>query len=101
MSIGAGSQTSYSAAVATDAAIDFPSVLKAEELFSAPADMLALSAEQPVWRLNYSDGTVGWLVFDLPRARTVLNDPRFSVLPAGFAADDGGFGKVTQELHNP
>src|SRR5581483_2575498 len=80
---------------------DFPTALADDELFDPSRDMLALSEQQPVWRLNYAAGTVGWLVFDFPRARTVLNDPRFSVLPAGFPADDGGFGKATEALRNP
>jgi cytochrome P450 len=88
-------------AIEHDAAIDYPRILNEDELFRPSAEMMALSRERPVWRLNYSDGTVGWLVFDYARARVVLNDPRFSVLPAGFAADDGGFGKATEELQNP
>src|SRR5690349_12993242 len=84
-----------------DPAIDFPSDLHEDELFAPPARMIALAEEQPVWRLRYADGTVGWLVFDRPRARAVLNDPRFSVLPAGFAIDDGGFGAATQAIENP
>jgi cytochrome P450 len=88
-------------AIEHDAAIDFPSTFKDEELFEPSSEMLARGQQEPVWRLNYSDGTVGWLVFDFPRARVVLNDPRFSVLPAGFAADDGGFGKATEALRNP
>jgi cytochrome P450 len=81
--------------------IEFPSELLDEELFTPPAHMLSLASEQPVWRLRYADGTVGWLVFDRARARTVLNDLRFSVLPAGFAIDDGGFGAATQAIENP
>lgn len=89
-------------AVAHDAPIDFPCVLKEEELFSGPpAAMLELSQEKPVWPLRHKNDTVGWLVFDLPRVHTVLNDPRFSVLPAGFAVGDGGFGEAAEELKNP
>jgi cytochrome P450 len=88
-------------AIEHDPVLDYPSVLHEGELFNPSIDLLALSQERPVWRLNYADGTVGWLVFDFPRGRVVLNDPRFSVLPAGFAADDGGFGKATEALHNP
>jgi cytochrome P450 len=83
------------------AAIEFPSELREEELFAPPANMVSLAEVQPVWRLRYADGTDGWLVFDRPRARTVLNDLRFSVLPAGFAIDDGGFGAATQAIENP
>jgi cytochrome P450 len=89
-------------AVQHDAPVDFPRVLKEEELFAGPpADMLALSREKPVWPLRHTDGSFGWLVFDLPRAHTVLNDPRFSMLPAGFAIGDGGFGEAAEELENP
>lgn len=89
-------------AVEHETPVDFPRVLKEEELFSGPpADMLALSREKPVWPLRHTDGSVGWLVFDLPRAHTVLNDPRFSMLPAGFAIGDGGFGEAAEELENP
>ena len=88
-------------AIEHGAVIEFPAELRAEELFVPPADMVLLAEEQPVWRLGYADGTVGWLVFDRTRARTVLNDPRFSVLPAGFAIDDGGFGAAAQALENP
>ncbi len=89
-------------AVAHDAPVEFPSVLKEEELFTGPpATMLELSREKPVWPLLHKDGPVGWLVFDLARVHTVLNDPRFSVLPAGFAVGDGGFGEAAEELKNP
>lgn len=84
-----------------ETAIEFPSELREDELFVPPAHMLALAGERPVWRLRYADGAVGWLVFDRPRARIVLNDPRFSVLPAGFAIGDGGFGAATQAIENP
>jgi cytochrome P450 len=99
--VGEGVSSATMTAIEHDAPVDYPSSLTHEELFQPSSDMLGLSRQQPVWRLNYADGTVGWLVFDFPRGRVVLNDPRFSVLPAGFAADDGGFGKATEELRNP
>lgn len=84
------------------AVVDFPAFLKEDELFTGPpAEMAQLSQEKPVWPLRHTDGTIGWLVFDLDRARTVLTDPRFSVLPAGFAVGDGGFGELAEELENP
>ena len=84
------------------AIVDFPCVLKEEELFTGPpADLVALSREKPVWPMRHKNGEIGWLVFDLERARAVLTDPRFSVLPAGFAVGDGGFGELAEELQNP
>ena len=89
-------------AVEPDGLVEFPSVLRDEELFAGPpADMLALSQDKPVWPLRHHDGTIGWLVFDLPRVHTVLNDPRFSVHPAGFAVGDAGAGELLEELKNP
>jgi cytochrome P450 len=81
--------------------LEFPSELREEELFDPPSDLMRLREERPVWRLRYADGRVGWLVFDLDRARTVLNDPRFSVAKSAFAADDGGFLAVAQQIRNP
>jgi cytochrome P450 len=84
-----------------DVTIEIPSVLKEEELFGPPAEMVALREERPVWCLRYHDGRLGWLVFDQARARVVLHDPRFSINPGTFAIDDGGYEAVVAQFANP
>jgi len=85
--------------MAIDAVLEYPSLLK--ELFDPPAEFLALAGEAPMCRLRYADGRLGWILFDYDRARTVLNDPRFSVHPGGAAGDDGGFIATVEQFANP
>jgi cytochrome P450 len=46
--------------------------------FDPPEELTRLRAEQPITRLAFPDGHVGWLVTSHAAARTVLTDPRFS-----------------------
>ncbi|MET9819712.1 cytochrome P450 [Streptomyces sp. NPDC006355] len=46
--------------------------------FDPPAELGRLRAHEPVSRLAYPDGSVGWLVTDHALARAVLTDQRFS-----------------------
>ncbi|MGY1438549.1 cytochrome P450 [Streptomyces reniochalinae] len=46
--------------------------------FDLPPDLARVRAEQPLQRLAYPDGHVGWLVTSYALARTVLDEPRFS-----------------------
>lgn len=43
-----------------------------------PDELVRLQGEQPVSRLLYADGHVGWLVTGYAQARALLADPRFS-----------------------
>jgi hypothetical protein len=45
--------------------------------FDPPAELTALS-DQPVRRMRYADGHIGWLVTGHAAARAILADPRFS-----------------------
>ncbi|WP_020672785.1 cytochrome P450 [Amycolatopsis nigrescens] len=63
--------------------------------FDPPPELAGLRAEDPIVRLNYPDGHVGWLVTGHEQARAVLADPRFSAraelmhLPTAGAAVTG------------
>src|ERR1700741_3238266 len=46
--------------------------------FDPPADLARIRSEQPLARLTYPDGHVGWLVTSYELARAVLADRRFS-----------------------
>ncbi len=46
--------------------------------FDPPPELARLRAEQPLSRLRFPDGHVGWLVTDHALARAVLSDRRFS-----------------------
>jgi cytochrome P450 len=46
--------------------------------FDPPADLGRLRATEPLCRLVYPDGQLGWLITGYALARTVLADPRFS-----------------------
>ena len=46
--------------------------------FDPPKAFTALRADQPIARMTYPDGHLGWLVTSHAIARTVLGDPRFS-----------------------
>lgn len=45
--------------------------------FDPPAELTALS-DQPIRRMRYTDGHLGWLATGHAAARAVLSDPRFS-----------------------
>jgi cytochrome P450 len=45
--------------------------------FDPPAELTALS-DQPLRRMRYADGHIGWLVTGHAAARAILADPRFS-----------------------
>jgi cytochrome P450 len=47
--------------------------------FDPPSELGRLRAEEPIRRLAYPDGHVGWLVTSYALAREVLTDPRFSI----------------------
>lgn len=55
--------------------------------FDPPSELAQLRDSQPLTRLRYPDGHIGWLVTSHELARAVLGDPRFSVYPGGFATD--------------
>ncbi|MFK0290177.1 cytochrome P450 [Streptomyces sp. NPDC090442] len=46
--------------------------------FDPPAELAELRAEQPLRRMRYPDGHVGWLATGYSVARAVAADPRFS-----------------------
>jgi cytochrome P450 len=46
--------------------------------FDPPAELTHSRAHQPVRRMRYPDGHVGWLVTSHGLARSLLSDPRFS-----------------------
>jgi cytochrome P450 len=46
--------------------------------FDPPEELIRLGSRQPVSRLVYADGSVGWLVTGHAEAQTVLGDGRFS-----------------------
>lgn len=50
-------------------------------LFDPPAELGQIREQQPVSRLRYPDGHVGWLVTSHALARSVLGDTRFSMHP--------------------
>jgi len=58
-------------------------------LFNPPADLARLREEEPVRRLVYPSGEVGWLVTDYELGRAVLGDQRF-----GKGIDD-------PQMHDP
>lgn len=47
--------------------------------FDPPSELGRLREREPICRLAYPDGHVGWLVTSHQLARTVLADPRFSI----------------------
>lgn len=49
-----------------------------ENLFHPPAELMRLSAEQPLCQVRLINGETGWLASDYATARTVLTDRRFS-----------------------
>lgn len=51
--------------------------------FDPPNSLGRLRDSQPLSRLRFPDGHIGWLVTSHALARTVLGDPRFSMVPAG------------------
>ncbi|SEH00220.1 Cytochrome P450 [Nonomuraea solani] len=55
-----------------------PGVRPAGRPFDPPAELARLRAEQPLWRLVFPDGHVGWLALSHGLVRAVLADPRFS-----------------------
>ncbi|WP_460344656.1 cytochrome P450 [Actinoallomurus acanthiterrae] len=59
---------------------------KRDRPLDPPPELLALQQREPVSRMQYADGHVGWLVTGYDEARTVLADPRFS---------------ARRELHHP
>jgi cytochrome P450 len=67
--------------------------------FDPPDELARFREEQPVRRLTYPDGHLGWLVTSHHLARTVLSDPRFSSrmelnrFPVRRAAQDSFVGK--------
>ncbi|MDT0308733.1 cytochrome P450 [Streptomyces sp. DSM 44917] len=49
-----------------------------EGLFGPPPGLARLNERQPLARMRYADGHLGWLVTGYPEARAVLADERFS-----------------------
>jgi cytochrome P450 len=70
--------------------IELPTVRAS--LFDPPPELVELRAQQPLCRLRYSDGHIGWMVTSYQLARVLLADPRIGVdfsirrprLPIGF-----------------
>ncbi|MFD8821858.1 cytochrome P450 [Streptomyces sp. NPDC059605] len=77
--IAAGTTTGD--ATTTDATAQEPPAFPADRHtgcpFDPPAELTALS-DEPVRRMRYADGHLGWLVTGHAAARAVLADPRFS-----------------------
>ncbi|MGP4020839.1 cytochrome P450 [Saccharopolyspora sp. 5N708] len=46
--------------------------------FDPPKEVLAMRAEQPIARVRYPDGKLGWMITRRATIRAVLADPRFS-----------------------
>lgn len=69
--------------------------------FDPPEELTRIREEQPVSRLRYADGSIGWLVTGHPEAQLVLADPRFSArkelqrLPVNWA------GQMAREQAGP
>jgi cytochrome P450 len=66
--------------------------------FDLPAQLAALCARQPVSRLRYPDGHLGWLVTDWEHARAVLRDDRFSVRTPRVPTGDPTANAVREEF---
>ncbi|QIP83173.1 cytochrome P450 [Streptomyces sp. Tu 2975] len=66
---------------AADTTVEEPPTLPTERRtgcpFDPPAELTALS-DQPLRRMRYADGHMGWLATGHAAARTILSDPRFS-----------------------
>ncbi|MBV9846273.1 MAG: cytochrome P450 [Kutzneria sp.] len=58
--------------------VTLPTRRAAGHPFDPPAEFARLRADQPITRMRYPDGHVGWLVTSHALARKVLADPRFS-----------------------
>lgn len=48
------------------------------DIFDPPAELMRLSAEEPLCQVQLINGETGWLASDYETARTVLTDRRFS-----------------------
>jgi cytochrome P450 len=66
--------------------------------FDPPAQLAALRADQPVSRLRYPDGHLGWLVTDWAHACAVMRDDRFSVRTPRVPTGDSTANAVRQEF---
>jgi cytochrome P450 len=56
--------------------------------FDPPAELKRLRGRQPLCRLLYPDGHVGWLVTNHTLGRAVLSDARFSMHPRRYPVGD-------------
>jgi cytochrome P450 len=66
--------------------------------FDPPAQLAALRSDQPVSRLRYPDGHLGWLVTDWAHACAVMRDDRFSVRTPRVPAGDPTANAVRQKF---
>jgi cytochrome P450 len=66
--------------------------------FDPPVQLATLRAGQPVSRLRYPDGHLGWLVTDWAHACAVMRDDRFSVRTARVPTGDPTANAVRQEF---